>query len=358
MEFLNDLQVCEMAKTLTSKQAAREILANFLPLVDEVKLNGAKLANLREDFISKSLMPRDHSDWIPLVSTANGKCLFNAVSIALSGGEALAATLRLLTVSELLGHCEFYAQHPQLVSMAQVSGYSVPALINILLSNEKAEKLYGESGSVSRAIEVLAKETAKLCVYSSQFHIMALASVIKKPIKVVYPDIPSTIRIKKALHCVLYPRDISAASDLICIMWTRTNISSLHGWQPNHFVPLLNKAKRSNVRLSYADAVKTTTTGSSKLSSSNVSTSATTTRCHRTHYTEPKVQTKPNIGRKNSSAQASTSPLKDRTQMKLYQSATTATLDPIAPVQMKRRPTTNACTSREVRHDTDYRVKI
>ena len=187
---------------------------------------------------------------------------------------------------------------------------------------------------------------------------MALASVIKKPIKVVYPDIPSTIRIKKALHCVLYPRDISAASDLICIMWTRTSISSLHGWQPNHFVPLLNKAKRSNVRLSYADAVKTTTTGSSKLSSSNVSTSATRTRCHRTHYTEPKVQTKPNIGRKNSSAQASTSPLKDRTQMKLYQSATTATLDPIAPVQMKRRPTTNACTSREVRHDADYRVKI
>ena len=292
------------------------------------------------------------------MSTANGNCLFDAVSIALSGGEALVATLRLLTVSELLGHCEFYAQHPQLVSMAQVSGYSVPALINILLSNEKAEKLYGESGSVSRAIEVLAKETAKLCVYSSQFHIMALASVIKKPIKVVYPVIPSTIRIKKALHCVLYPRDIFAASDLICIMWTRTNISSLHGWQPNHFVPLLNKAKRSNVRLSYADAVKTTTTGSSKLSSSNVSTSATTTRCHRTHYTEPKVQTKPNIGRKNSSAQASTSPLKDRTQMKSYQSATTATLDPIAPVQMKRRPTTNACTSREVRHDTDYRVKI
>lgn len=137
---------------------------------------------------------------------------------------------------------------------------------------------------------------------------MALASVIKKPIKVVYPDIPSTIRIKRALHCVLYPREISAASDLICIMWTRTNISSLHGWQPNHFVPLLSKAKRSSVRLSYSDAVNTTTTGSSKLSS-NVSTSATTTRCRRTYYTEPKVQTKPNIGRKNSSAQASTSSL-------------------------------------------------
>ena len=308
MEFLNDLEVCEMAKTLTSKQAASGILANFLPLVNEIKIDSTKLASVREDLISKSVLPAGHSDWIPLVSTANGNCLFNAVSIAISGGEALAATLRLLTVSELLGLCKFYAQHPQLVSMAQVSGYSAPALINILLNNEKAEKLCGKTGSVSRAMEALAKETAKLYVYSSQFHIMSLASVIQKPIKVVYQDIPTTIRIKKALHCVLHPREISdGQSDLICIMWTKTNISSLHGWEPNNFVPLLSKTKRSNLRLSFADAVKTTTTESSKLTN-NVSTSATTTKCHRKYYTESKVQTKPNIGRKNSSAQASTTP--------------------------------------------------
>ena len=239
--------------------------------------------------------------------------------------------------------------------MTQVSGYSVPALINILLSNEKAEKLYGETGSVSRAIEALAEETAKLYVYSSQFHIMALASVIQKPIKVVYPDIPTTIRIKKALHCVLHPGEISdCQSDLICIMWTRTNISSLHGWEPNHFVPLLSKSKRSNLRLSFADAVKTTTTESSKLTN-NVSTSATTTKCHRKYYTESKVQTKPNIGRKNSSAQALTTPPKARTQVKSFQSARTATPGLIAPVQIKRRPKTNTCTQL---HDTDYRVKI
>ena len=84
MEFLNDLEVCEMAKTLTSKQAAREILANFLPLVNEIKIDSTKLASVREDLISKSVLPADHSDWIPLVSTANGNCLFNAVSIAIS----------------------------------------------------------------------------------------------------------------------------------------------------------------------------------------------------------------------------------------------------------------------------------
>ena len=50
MEFLNDLEVCQiMAKTLTSKQAAREILANFLPLVNEIKIDSTKLASVRED---------------------------------------------------------------------------------------------------------------------------------------------------------------------------------------------------------------------------------------------------------------------------------------------------------------------
>ena len=33
MDSLNDLQILELSKSLTSKEAAREILANFLPLV-------------------------------------------------------------------------------------------------------------------------------------------------------------------------------------------------------------------------------------------------------------------------------------------------------------------------------------
>ena len=91
IEFLNDLQVHDMSKTLTNKEASYEILANFLPLMNKIKLNFKKLA-----------------------------------------------------------------------SITQASGYSVPALMNILLSNEKAEKLYGESGSASHAIKVLAKETATI----------------------------------------------------------------------------------------------------------------------------------------------------------------------------------------------------
>ena len=98
----------------------------------------------------------------------------------------------------------------------------------------------------------------------------------------------------------------------------------------------LSKTKRSNLRLSFADAAKTTTTESSKLTN-NVSTSETTTKCHRKYYTESKVQTKPNIGRKNSSAQASTTPPKARTRVngRKNSSAQASTTPPKARTRVK-----------------------
>ena len=180
------------------------------------------------------------------------------------GDESLNGVLRLLTVSELFAHSEFYANHPQLADTARASGYSIPAILNIFLSDQKAQDMYnGNENSVARAIEVLAKETAKPFVYSSQFHVLALASVLGKPIHSVYPDIPSSLSIKKALHGVFYPReallsDVSGScqtSDLVAVMWTRIQRSPLHGWRPNHFVPLVKSSTCTPIT-SYASAVK------------------------------------------------------------------------------------------------------
>ena len=131
------------------------------------------------------------------------------MSIALTGDESLAVILQLLTVAELLAYSEFYSQHPQLASASQASGYSMPAILTIFLSNEKAEEAYnGNINNVPRAIEVLAQETAKPFAYSRQFHILALASVIGRPIESVHPDIPTSARIKKAIHGTCYPREV------------------------------------------------------------------------------------------------------------------------------------------------------
>ena len=204
MDALTDLQIMDLAKALTCKKAAHEILANFLPLISQTRMHSEKLHDRSHDFISKSLLPSDFKDWIPIKTTGDGNCLFNAMSTALSGNESLSSVLRLLTVAELFAYSEFYADHPQIADIAQVSSYSKHAILNIFLSDQKAEKTYsGNIDNVRRAIEVLAQETAKPFVFSSHFHILALASVISKPIQSVYPDIPSCRAIQNLLHRVV-----------------------------------------------------------------------------------------------------------------------------------------------------------
>ncbi|CAB4021306.1 Hypothetical predicted protein, partial [Paramuricea clavata] len=177
---------------------------------------------------------------------ADGNCLFHSASILLIGNETLSGILRLLTVSELFAHSDFYGDHPQFTQFAQASGYSQAAIFSILLSDDLASDVYaGNSDNAPHAIESLANTSAKPYVFSSQFHILALASVIRRPIFSVYPDIPGCTAIKNALHCVCYPREgflensSLNAADPVHIMWTRANISPLRGWTPNHFAPLI-----------------------------------------------------------------------------------------------------------------------
>ena len=89
MDALNDMQIMELSKALTSNDAAQEILVNFLPLVSGQFVQSQnvllqKMIGRGEDTLTKSLLPADFKDWIPIKTTGNGNCLFNAASIALS----------------------------------------------------------------------------------------------------------------------------------------------------------------------------------------------------------------------------------------------------------------------------------
>jgi hypothetical protein len=116
---------------------------------------------------------------------------------------------------------------------------------------------------------LLGEERNRLCV-ASPFHILALASVIDKPIYSVYPDIPTAARIKQALHFLFYTRRMLTANSnrifenprdiFFPIMWSKMHRTSLHGWEPNHFVSLVTRSefiqKYSNSSVSYSSAVK------------------------------------------------------------------------------------------------------
>ena len=182
-------------------------------------------------------------------------------SIALSG------VLGLLTVAELFSHADFYATHPQIRQFSEASGYSYAATFNIFLSGDSATDAYkGNTENASAAIQVLARVTAKPFVYSSQFHILALASVIRRPVFSVYPDIPNVAAIRNVMHGLCYPRQHFTDDESSCslvpihLTWTRAARSPLNRWNPNHFTPLVNaqnwQSGTDRDFTSYADAVK------------------------------------------------------------------------------------------------------
>ena len=185
-------------------------------------------------------MPEEFSTWIPLSSSANGNCRFNSASIFLVGNESLSGIMRLLTVAKLFANSNFYATHPQIAQFSQVSGYSKEAIFIMFLSDDTASRAYdGRASHAAYAIEVLAKETARPYVFSSQFHMLALSSVIGLPIFSVYPNIPGISCIKNSFHGICIPREhfledsSIVAADPIHIMWTRATHSPLRGWTPN-----------------------------------------------------------------------------------------------------------------------------
>lgn len=261
---MNDSQIKELAKSLTSKEAAQEILHNFLPLLHtRLQSSNTGLRHRRIDLLSRALLPSDFKQWLPIETSGDGSCLYNAVSLSLVGDESLSALLRMLTVSELFANAEFYANHPQIKEFASASGYTNSAIISIFLSEQKSLATYnGDCSKVVQAIQVLAQETAEPSVYSRQFHIFSLASVVGKPIFAAYPDIQSAWAIKLACHGYFYPRDVFASdvnpetlkNDAIFVMWTRTNRIPLLGWEPNHFV-LLKEANSIPLTKSYAQVV-------------------------------------------------------------------------------------------------------
>ncbi len=166
----------------------------------------------------------------------------------MAGNESFSGILRLLIVAELFAYSDFYGNHPQLVQFLQKSGYSKATVFNIFLIDDMAMDVYGgKSNNAPCAVESLAMSIAKLYIFSSQFHILALSSVIGRTIYTIYPIIPHNTAIRNAIHGICYPRqhfqEALPIDDkqvvFLHIMWTRCTNSPLHGWKP---IPFSSKA--------------------------------------------------------------------------------------------------------------------
>ena len=148
----------------------------------------------------------------PVWVYGDGNCLFNAVSVSLCGSQRLSAELRVRTVIEMVINAEKYR------CSSNVKTY-------LCLSPDYKEACTdcGKNGG-----------------FSSVWTMLALTTVIGRPIRSVYPpcngpnDFPY-----RTLNTTFLP-DKCVRGKPIYIMWTSTQVSSKRTWTPNHFVPLVD----------------------------------------------------------------------------------------------------------------------
>ena len=150
----------------------------------------------------------------PLFVSGDGNCLFNAVSVSLCGSQRLAAELRVRTVIEMVMNADNYKH------CSDAKTY-----LTLAPSYKEACVDCGRNGA-----------------FSSVWTIVALSTVIGRPIHSVYPPCNGTEGsngfIYRSLNAT-FPNDGSSKVQPIYIMWTSTVHHHKGLWSPNHFVPLI-----------------------------------------------------------------------------------------------------------------------
>lgn len=180
--------------------------------------------SLDKDELGQTLIPDDiilgEARFLACKATRDGDCLFNSASLILVGNESLRHVLHLLTTLELYSNSNFYAKHPafeQYLSAGVANGYDEDTLFTLCLTTLGAATWDGKD-HIS-AIRAEAEGSSKEKVWCGMFHLMALASVLGRPLYSVYPNAGS--RIREFFHRKILPRNLDQGEqDTAYTMWS------------------------------------------------------------------------------------------------------------------------------------------
>ena len=145
-------------------------------------------------------------------TSANGNCLFNACSIALTGNESLSSYLRCLTSVELFENAKFYANHPLIESQHKNGAFTSLKNAFAMCLSDAALTIFEQSDEIAAVLEE-AKQTANNYTFSSMVCMVALSTVIQCGIQSYFPISNDTVAkenwdsLAKMFNCTIYPRD-------------------------------------------------------------------------------------------------------------------------------------------------------
>ena len=217
-------------------------LIDDLSLLWAVQADKANCCKLAKDDLGTSLIPDiDHKPAghpVALKSTANGDCLYNSVSLFLCCDETRSNWLRLLVAEELYSNAESYATHEIFKKTAKFTEIPESVLFTVALT-AVGDKVISDGGSQTEAVKAEAIASCKIGVWGSLLHVMAFASVIRRPIYSLYPDV--NFRFRPLMHQLLNPRlsVLDDGRDPVYLLWSREGSldDRPNAWyKPNHFV--------------------------------------------------------------------------------------------------------------------------
>ena len=184
-------------------------LDDILPLTPDFRL-------CKKDLAAKKIMPREYAEngLVALKAVGDGNCLFHAVSIAICGTDIHAPLLRLFTVVELYENPEFYATHP--FYKANMKAYKNN---DMFILGQAGEKIMNANGDLVTAVKAEARDCAKDYRYSPPLCMLGLASVIKRPIFSVFPEVKELDKLRNLMHQEVIVRE-EAMFEPITIMWS------------------------------------------------------------------------------------------------------------------------------------------
>jgi hypothetical protein len=179
------------------------------------------------------LLPDEFKHYICASTTADGNCLYNAVSYFLIQENFLSVQLRLSTILELMAYANEYLK---LEVFEKDYSYSDQAFFNA--NNEKYQE------PEYRNIAPFVAEIMAMCrvgTWSPLGALYGLASVLERPIQSIYPPINSSLL--KGFTRVIEPR-IQKSDVKIAVLWSVAGVNekkakkllSSSYFTPNHFV--------------------------------------------------------------------------------------------------------------------------
>ena len=167
------------------------------------------------DKMAQMLLPEECNGLFPILTKADGNCLYNAISLYYTGIYEFARELRIKVVNEIIKNR---------------SEYDIP-----LHSN------YADVTSGTFKEDVV--NSIKSGTYSSLRYVAALSRVLGCKINSVYLEVINSCVNRKDLHRVFATKTIEIKNypTTISVLWSHAANSNLRNWSPNHFVLLVNK---------------------------------------------------------------------------------------------------------------------